>query len=90
MFATNVFKFLQPEFTSWIESLENLHPTTIPRKYGRIGDTPFSHLGVTKNYWVSPHKDKGDSNMGFIMWFTKGNFLVYVVIILNLNNNVKC
>jgi len=58
-----------------MQQLEDLYPTTIPRKYGRIGDAPFSHLGITKNYWISQHKDLDDSKMGFIMWFTKGNVL---------------
>jgi len=75
LFATEVYKFLQPAFASWIQSLEKLYPTTIPRQYGRIGDTPFSHLGITKYYWVPPHIDRDDNNMGFIMWFTKGNYL---------------
>lgn len=73
-FSSEVYKFLQPAFPSWMQSLEELHPKTIPRNYGRIGDTPFSHMGITKNYWISPHKDIGDTNIGFIMWFTKGNF----------------
>jgi len=68
---------LQPAFASWIQQLEDLHYKTIPRNYGRIGDTPFSHMGITKNYWTPPHKDEDDSKMGFILWFTKGIFLFF-------------
>jgi len=41
LFTTNVYNFLQPSFTSWIQLLENLYPTTIPRKYGDIWFFPF-------------------------------------------------
>jgi len=75
LFTKDVYKSLLQAFPSWMQSLENLYPTNIPREYGRIGDTPFSHMGITKNYWITPHKNLGDSYMGFIMWFTKGNFL---------------
>ena len=74
MFTIQVYKFLQPTFTSWIQTLEDLYPKTIPRAYGQIGETLFSHLGITKSYWISPHKDLDDTNMEFIMWFIKGNF----------------
>jgi len=74
LFTTKIYKFLQPAFKSWIHSLEDLYPKTIPFNYGRIGDTPFSHLGITKNDWISPHKNRSDTSMRFIMWFTKGKF----------------
>jgi len=73
-FTIEVYKFLQHAFASWIQSLEKLHPKTIPRNYGQIGDTPFLHMDIPKNYWISPHQDLGDTNMGFIMWFTRGDF----------------
>jgi len=65
-----------------MESLENLYPTTIPRHYGQIGDTPFSNMGITKNYWILPHQDLGDTNMGFIMWFTKENVQMFFKLFL--------
>ena len=34
MFTTQVYKFLQPTFTSWIQTLEDLYLKTIPRAYG--------------------------------------------------------
>ena len=74
MFTTEVYKFIQPAFTSWIQTSEDLYLKTILRIYGQIGETPFSHLSTTKNYWISPHKDLDDANMGLIMWFSRGIF----------------
>jgi hypothetical protein len=38
----------------------------------RLGDIPFTSMGITKNDKRFAHKDDKDSKMGFILWFLKG------------------
>ena len=35
----------------------------------KVGQNPFSTIGITKNYYVSPHVDSSDTKHSFILWF---------------------
>jgi hypothetical protein len=53
--------------------IESLRPQGIPQNNGRVGKSPLTTVGITKNYSSAAHDDPGDSKYSFIAWFTKGN-----------------
>jgi hypothetical protein len=72
--TSRVFDVLNTQMSSWIKNLENLIPKELGILWGRIGNTPFTTMSVTKNYWSPDHIDDKDGGSGFIFWVHKGNF----------------
>jgi hypothetical protein len=46
---------------------EKLHESI--KMLGQIGGTPFTIMGLTKNFSSMPHINKGDSKLSYILWF---------------------
>lgn len=61
------FTIIKRKFGSWLVDLKNLHPSNLPPSWLQIGDTPFTTMGVIKNYCVKSHLDKEDANTSFIL-----------------------
>lgn len=67
-----VMNHLKNDFKSWISPLEAMRSSWIPPRWGRMGSTPFTTMGISKDYFTHAHDDPNDFGMGFIMWFLKG------------------
>ena len=52
-----------------MNELEALHPCTIPNTWCKVGQNPFSTIGITKKFYASPHIDSSDTKHSFILWF---------------------
>jgi hypothetical protein len=72
--ANTVFDVLNTQMSSWIKDLENLVPKELGALWGRIGNTPFTTMSVTENYWSPDHIDDKDGGSEFIFWVHEGNF----------------
>ena len=72
--VSRVFDVLNTQMSSWIKDLENLVPKELGAMWGRIGNTPFTTMSVTENYWSPDHIDDKDGGSGFIFWVHEGNF----------------
>ena len=72
--ASTIFDVLNTQMSSWIKDLENLVPKELGALWGRIGNTPFTTMSVTENYWSPDHIDDKDGGSGFIFWVHEGNF----------------
>ena len=72
--ASRVFDVLNTQMSSWMEDLENLVPKELGALWGRVGNTPFTTMSVTENYWSPDHTDDKDGGPGFIFWVHEGNF----------------
>jgi len=64
-----ISKELDLQFHSFIHDLEALHPHSIPDFWCRVGNSPYSMIDITKNYYSSPHTDSKDTKHSFILWF---------------------
>ena len=65
---------LKGPFNSWLNNLEGLrNQNELPKNTARLGDTPFTSMGITRNDKCFSHKDD-DAELGFIIWFTKGMY----------------
>lgn len=68
---------LKGPFNSWLNKLEGLRDQNeLPKKTARLGDTPFTSMGITRNDKRFAHKDD-DALLGFIIWFTKGMYIFF-------------
>jgi len=56
-----------------IEELVDLHEST--KGLGRIGKTPFTTMGIIKNFCNILHVDNNDSMLSYILWFHANKFL---------------
>jgi hypothetical protein len=48
---------LRPHLASWLQQLEDAYPEELPKLKARLGKTPFTAMGVTKNYVFAAHTD---------------------------------
>ena len=64
-----ISKELNLQFQSLMNDLEALHPRTIRDIWCKVRQNPFSTIGITKNYYASPHVDSSDTKYSFILWF---------------------
>lgn len=67
MFAEDLYKVIRNYFPQWVRELEDLYDTE--RGLGKMGNTPFSAMGVTQDYCSMPHLDVQDYSHSFIVWF---------------------
>ena len=65
---------MEKKMASWIEALENLITRSCGKLWGRLGTSPLTTMGLTKNYWMPKHIDKKDIGKSFIIWFEIGKF----------------
>ena len=66
---------LDDHFKSWMDHLRDMADPEVPKLLGRLGCTPFTTMGLTKNFWAYPHLDPEDCTSSFILWFEKGKYL---------------
>jgi hypothetical protein len=72
---------LRPHLASWFQELEDAYPEKLPKLKARFGNTPFTTMGVTKNYVSIAHTDR-DVLHSMISWFIRGIFYFYFVFLL--------
>jgi hypothetical protein len=58
---------MEKRMASWMVALENLIPRLCGKLWGRLGTSPFTTMGLTKNYWMPKHIDKKDIGKSFII-----------------------
>ena len=63
-----ISKELNLRFQSLMNDLEALHLRAILDIWCKIRQNPYSTIGITKNYYVSPHVDSSDTKYSFILW----------------------
>jgi hypothetical protein len=49
--------------------LKALRSSELPKSMGKIGNAPFTTMGVTQNYSCKAHDDPSDAKLGFIFRF---------------------
>jgi len=59
---------LRPHLASWLRELEDAYPEKLPKLKACFGKTPFTIMGVTKNYVSLTHTDR-DILHFVISWF---------------------
>ncbi len=64
---------LRPHLASWLQELEDVYPKELPKLRVRLGKTPFTAMGVTRNYVSAAHTDR-DVLHSVISWFIRGIF----------------
>lgn len=73
-FAVDVVNFIYKRFKmhlhSWTEQWESMVPF-MGTSYARLGNSPFTTMGTTLNFYVSPHCDETDSGFSPIAWFER-------------------
>jgi hypothetical protein len=62
---------LRPHLASWLQELEDVYPEELPKLRARLGKTPFTAMGVTRNYVSAAHTDR-DVLHSVISWFIRG------------------
>jgi hypothetical protein len=67
-------KFIIQFFPKCVDEVENLHKSS--QGLGRIGKTPFTTMGITKNYSSLSHTDVNDSKCNYIMWFLSSKYSI--------------
>jgi hypothetical protein len=67
---------LKINLQSWVDLVDNMIPPSMGPSWGRLGDTLYTTMGLTLNYWSVVHEDKGDSVPSFILWFEKGTVIL--------------
>ncbi|CAM6074878.1 unnamed protein product [Sphagnum tenellum] len=63
---------LRPHLASWLRELEDVYPEELPKLRARLGKTPFTAMGVTRNYVSAAHTDR-DVLHSVISWFIRGD-----------------
>jgi hypothetical protein len=58
---------MEKRMASWMVALENLIPRLYGKLWGRLGTSPFTTMGLTKNYWMPKHIDKKNIGKSFII-----------------------
>ncbi len=61
---------LRPHLASWLLQLEDAYPKELPKLKARLGKTPFTAMGVTKNYVSVAHTNR-DILYSVISWFIR-------------------
>ncbi len=64
--------FILGFFPKNIEEVGNLHG--LIKGVGRMKETPFITMGITKNFFSLPHIGKSDSMLNYILWFHESEF----------------
>jgi hypothetical protein len=64
--------FILGFFPKNIEEVGNLHE--LIKGLGRMKETPFTTMGITKNFFSLPHIGKSDSMLNYILWFHESEF----------------
>jgi hypothetical protein len=67
---------LKINLRSWVDQVDNMTPPSLGPSWGRLGDTPYTTMGLTLNYWSAVHEDKGDFIPSFILRFEKGTVIL--------------
>jgi hypothetical protein len=49
---------LRPHLASWLLQLEDAYPEELPKLKARLEKTPFTAMGVIKNYVFAAHTDR--------------------------------
>jgi hypothetical protein len=62
---------LRPHLASWLQELEDVYPKELPKLTTRLGKTPFTAMGVTRNYVSAAHTDRNVLHF-VISWFIRG------------------
>lgn len=64
-----LYHHLRSLFPLVLEQLEMIWAKeNLPAGVGRVGESPFTAISVTKDYSCNPHIDEGDQNYGFFIW----------------------
>jgi hypothetical protein len=66
---------------SWLQELEDVYPKELPKLTARLGKTPFTAMGVTKNYVSAAHTDR-DVLHSVIFWFIRGILYISSVFLI--------
>lgn len=61
---------LRPHLAFWLLQLEDAYPKELPKLKARLGKTPFTTMGVTKNYVFATHTNR-DVLYSVISWFIR-------------------
>ncbi len=62
---------LHPHLASWLLQLEDAYPKELPKLKARLEKTPFTAMGVTKNYVSTAHTNR-NVPCSVISWFIRG------------------
>ena len=70
--ATLITQELILVFRSWLKKLEECSNSI--NNFGQLGNSPFSTMSITLDFYNNNHCDVGDIGYGFFIWFSKGKY----------------